>query len=285
MKTATPALISHLAANDQFLMADLYSFALLDGTALRYTDAARDLAWGGAAWLGSSVQIERQRIKSAVGLSVDELEIDVYPRPADQVDGVAFLQAGTQGRLDGAGVTLQRLFMQPFGTGVGAVTLFVGRVSDVSFGRSRAVLKVRSLMELLNVQMPRRLYQPGCGHALFDAGCGLAKSSWGAAGAVSAVGDPRSLMTTLAQPDGYFALGTITMISGANNGLSRTVLSHSRSGGTLQLAMAFPKPPAPGDGFTAWPGCDKQFATCTDKFANPARFSGFPHVPAAETAY
>lgn len=285
MKTATPALASHLAANDQFLMADLYTFALLDGAVLRYTDAARDLVWDGATWLGSSVLIARQRIKAAIGLTVDELEVDVQPRPGDQVDGATFLQAGIQGRLDGATVTLQRLFMQPFGTGVGAVTLFVGRVSDAAFGRTQATLKVRSLMEILNIQMPRRLYQPGCGHALFDAGCGLAKAGWGVAGTVSAVDDPRNLVTSLAQPDGWFTLGTITMTSGANNGLSRTVLSHSREGGALQLAAAFPALPAAGDGFTAWPGCDKQLSTCAGKFANSVRFSGFPYVPAAETAY
>jgi uncharacterized phage protein (TIGR02218 family) len=26
-------------------------------------------------------------------------------------------------------------------------------------------------------------------------------------------------------------------------------------------------------------GCDKQFATCRDRFGNAANFRGFPHIP------
>ena len=43
-------------------------------------------------------------------------------------------------------------------------------------------------------------------------------------------------------------------------------------------------PPSPeaviaGDAFTVTPGCDKQFSTCHDKFANVVNFRGFPHIP------
>ena len=34
-----------------------------------------------------------------------------------------------------------------------------------------------------------------------------------------------------------------------------------------------------GDGVAVTAGCDRQFATCRDRFANAANFRGFPHIP------
>jgi uncharacterized phage protein (TIGR02218 family) len=35
----------------------------------------------------------------------------------------------------------------------------------------------------------------------------------------------------------------------------------------------------PGDGFAVTAGCDKQLATCKQKYANGVNFRGFPHMP------
>ena len=40
-----------------------------------------------------------------------------------------------------------------------------------------------------------------------------------------------------------------------------------------------PEPIAAGDTFDVTAGCDKQFSTCHDKFANVVNFRGFPHIP------
>ena len=39
------------------------------------------------------------------------------------------------------------------------------------------------------------------------------------------------------------------------------------------------QPIAAGDTFTVTAGCDKQFATCHDRFDNVVNFRGFPHIP------
>jgi uncharacterized phage protein (TIGR02218 family) len=41
---------------------------------------------------------------------------------------------------------------------------------------------------------------------------------------------------------------------------------------------------SPGDAFAVTAGCDKQFATCQAKFANQARFRGFPYMPGNDWA-
>jgi uncharacterized phage protein (TIGR02218 family) len=47
----------------------------------------------------------------------------------------------------------------------------------------------------------------------------------------------------------------------------------------LRLWQRPPAEVAPGDGITVTAGCDKQFATCRDRFLNAANFQGFPHMP------
>lgn len=54
--------------------------------------------------------------------------------------------------------------------------------------------------------------------------------------------------------------------------------------GTIVLAQPLPYPPAAGDAFVAYPGCDKSQRTCQMKFDNLRNFGGFPYVPAPETA-
>jgi hypothetical protein len=55
--------------------------------------------------------------------------------------------------------------------------------------------------------------------------------------------------------------------------------------GTVSLIAPFPTAPASGDAFQIYPGCDKTLdANGCAKFANTARFRGFPYVPSPETA-
>ncbi len=81
-----------------------------------------------------------------------------------------------------------RAFLSAWGTApIGAVTLFKGRVSTVdSVGRTTAQMTVACDLVLLDIDMPRNLYQPTCNHVLFDSGCGLVKNAFGAAGTVGA---------------------------------------------------------------------------------------------------
>ena len=89
----------------------------------------------------------------------------------------------------------------------------------------------------------------------------------------------------IAQPSGYFDIGSIVLTSGALSGLSKTVKSWIAGlPGTLTLIAPFPIAPAVGDTFTAYPGCDLTQATCSARFANLVNFGGMPNIPAPETA-
>lgn len=282
MKSAGPALITLLAGH-QFLMADLYTFTLASGSMLRYASADFDIVSGGNTFIGSGPRMKRGRTRILRGVEVDTLDVSMFADTTDLVNGVPMLQAIARGVFDGAKVRLERAFMANWGdTSAGTVVLFSGRVAETSISRTEAKLTVRSDLELLNVQMPRNLYQPGCVHTLYDGGCGVVKSSKGIASSVAS-GTTRSVVNCgLTAAASFYDQGTITFTSGQNAGVSRTVKAYTP--GVLTLSYPLPVVPAIGDGFLAYPGCDKSLATCAAKFSNAANFRGYPFIPVAETA-
>jgi uncharacterized phage protein (TIGR02218 family) len=280
MKTASSALIAHLNSATQFLMADLYTLTLNGGFVARYTSADSSLTVGGNTF--ASFLIQRTKIRSTVGLEVDTLDVTLNPGPTDLLSGTQWITAARNGGLDGASLLLEKLYMPTFGdTSLGALVLFSGRVSDVVCGRTAVQLTVKSELELLDVQLPRNFYQSGCGNTLFDAGCGLNKAAYAVNG--SATNSSATMIASvLAQPDGYFALGTITFTSGANAGVTRSVREFAN--GVFTLSLPLLAPVQHGDSFLAYPGCDKVKETCDGKFGNIVHFRGFPYVPDPEVA-
>jgi uncharacterized phage protein (TIGR02218 family) len=147
--------------------------------------------------------------------------------------------------------------------------------------RFEAEVTVKSYLELLNVKVPRNAYAPGCSLNVYGPACGVSKASKTVTGTVAGSSGRAQLDSALAQADGYFDLGTLTITSGANAGLSRTVRSYA--GGSFDLILAFPNDIENGATFSVFPGCDKTRATCIARFNNLGRFTGTPFIPAPET--
>ncbi len=288
MRTASPALVAFLAAlraqhDAPVLMADCFTLTLRTGTILTYTNADVPVVLNGATFGADSILIDGLQYKCAVGLDVDKQKVTISARPTDTIGGIPFLQAIRNGLLDGCAVQRDRAFLTTWGAApVGSVTLFKGRVSTIDgVGRTTAAITVASDLVLLDIDMPRNLYQPACNHVLFDGGCGLVKNAFGAAGVVGAGAGPTLVPWTAASP--AYAQGTITFTSGANTGVTANIKGASAA--ALTLSYPLRNVPAAGDGFTAYQGCDHTLATCRAKFNNGANFRGFPFVPVPETAY
>jgi uncharacterized phage protein (TIGR02218 family) len=283
VKPASPALIALLNSGTQFTMADLYTFTLVGGTVLRYSSAPTALVVNGSSFaLGP--KFERSKTNTVIGTQVDELDIKIYPETTDLIGTTPWLQAAWQGQLDGALLQLERAFMPTYGnTSPGTVILFAGRISDIDCSRTGIDMKCRSHLELLNIQMPRRLWQTSCTHVFGDAMCQFDRASLQASFACGAGSTETKIVSSVnPSPQGLYAQGTITGLSGANAGYTRTVADMSN--GTVMVKLAFLSPPATGDGFQLLPGCDRTIATCTSVFNNAIHFGGFPYVPTPETA-
>jgi uncharacterized phage protein (TIGR02218 family) len=284
LRPASPGLIALLNSSEQFIMADLYTLTLQGGGQLLYSGAASaisDQNTGRLFALGP--KFERSRTRLVTGVQVDELDVKIYPEPTDLVGGgVPWLQAAWTGQLDGATLSVERAFMQPYGSVVGTVVLFAGRVSDIDASRTGIDMKCRSHLELLNIQMPRRLWQPSCTHVFGDAMCQFNRTSL-ASDFLCAPGSTATVITGVPNTTTPYVQGSIVGTSGANAGYTRTIAAFS-PGVSATVKLAFLFAPVPGDGFQLLPGCDHTLATCTNTFANQIHFGGMPFIPAPENA-
>lgn len=166
---------------------------------------------------------------------------------------------------------------------IGTLPIFQGRVGVPHASRYEARLQVNSDAELLNVMIPRNIYQPGCSNTLFDAACGVSKAANAVAATASSASDAlrTTFNTALGQAAGFFDMGFIVGVTGPNAGVARTVKVFAS--GVVTTIQPWPLAVAAGNTFTLYPGCDKSQATCSGKFANLLRFRGQPYVPAPET--
>lgn len=289
MKHASMELIEFLRTEQTFLMADLYEFQLVDGTALRYCSFDADFLCDGNLYSASGPLIRRSRTRCVIGVEVDTLNLDVIPGPNDLLLGQSWVKSAGAGALDGANIALYRVFLQPDLSVVGGVTLFVGQVADLQCTRTSLKITVNSAVQMLNTKLPRNLWQPGCIHTLYDADCAIDRD--GPAIATETTVDHDSTATTLngrqldlvGLESNWYDQGYIQFTSGALVGTRRTIKSTSLPG-SFHLLLPLPSMPAFGDAFKAYPGCDKTQDTCTNKFHNVRNFRGFPYIPVAETA-
>jgi len=287
VKSASAALIALLNSGEQFIMADLYTFTLVGGaTILRYSAAPTPIVANGYLF-AVGPKFERSKTKVVIGTQVDEFDIKIYPEATDVVGSTPFLEVAWQGQFDGGLVQLERAFMGAdaggYGdTSAGTVILFSGRISDIDCSRTGVEMKCRSHLELLNIQMPRRLWQSSCTHVFGDAMCLFNRSSL-AAMFSAANGSTTTVIQGAPTTATPYAQGTIIGITGGNAGYSRTISSFV-SGGTVTVKLAFLSSVAVGDQFQLLPGCDRTLATCTNVFNNALHFGGFPYIPTPETA-
>jgi hypothetical protein len=326
MKPASPALVA-LLQSQQFVMADLYTFTLqgsadviglpppAPGPSYLYSGAATaitDQTTGRFFALGP--RFERSMTKTVIGIQSDELDIRIYPATTDMLGEIAWAAAVWQGQLDGATLQLERAFMPAYGdTAAGTVVLFSGRVSDAEVSRTMISLKVRSWLEVLNIEMPRRLWQASCSHNFGDEMCGYNRvagqnaigtaTGIGALTFAAAAGSTASLIQGApiagegGVPSNYpFNLGTLIAVTGVNAGQARSIGSANSATGALSLTLGFLSNPNAGDEFQVLPGCDRTLFTCGGLFlntrvtptgynaANAERFGGMPFVPPPEQA-
>ena len=191
MKPASTALITYLnnARADPdvpLLMTDTFTFTLASGLVLCYTNADVTFTYSGNTYLGNSILVDGLKYKAAIGLEVDQQQITIAARATDTITaGAPFLQALRDGAFDFCQILRQRVFFSDRigGTAIGAVTLFKGRLGVIDeVGRTSAKLNTNSDLVLLDIDMPRNVYQPTCLHTLYDSGCTLVKNAFGTSG-------------------------------------------------------------------------------------------------------
>ena len=273
MKQLPPALQAHLDSGTTTL-AWCWRLTRVDGTRLGFTDHDRDLTFDGTTFEAAS-GFTATEIKDAVGLSVDNLEVESALR-SDSLneDDLA------AGLFDAATIEIWRVnWADP----AQRVLMRSGSLGEVRRSGLAFAADVRGLAH--HLQQPKgRLFQYACDADLGDARCtvDLSDPAFRGEGLVAAAASARRFtavgIASLAAD--WFTRGLVTFTSGANAGRSQEVKRHGAGvPAPIELWQPFAHAIAPGDAFTITAGCDKHFATCQSRFANAVNFRGFPHIP------
>ena len=262
MKTCSAGLITFLAnatGSTPCWRCDLVTLTLVDGTTVyRWTTADFDVTYGGNTYLagggGSAPIIKRGSYKQSSQLTIDTFDVTLCgpfvlttPLGSQQLGAAALT-----GYFDGARVRVDHLIgAYPGDTSLGSIdNWFEGPVSQPDPQGADLVLRCKSQLELLNLQLPRFLIGPQCGNAVYDAN--------------------------------YYNLGVLRMTSGALSGQWRAVADFVFATSTIVLALPFATAPAVGATFSVYPGCDRSKDTCLNRFNNQIHFRGYPRIPRPE---
>lgn len=276
-----------------FIYADCYTIILASGstslyTATQYdTTVLSDIDSGiTATFLANDILIDGLKFRIGIGVDVDEQQITLKYNPDTPapIGGQTMAQSLHRGAYDGAKIVKDRYYATDWGQPwIAGVRLFSGRVGSISsIGRTEASMAVRSDLALLNIDMPRNVFQESCNHTLFDSGCGLSKGAYAVSGLVGA-GSTRSKInwgSAIRTPS--LNLGTVSIASATAAQYLRTIRKATATG--LELAYPLDFDPIVGTTFIAYPGCPRTYASC-QTFGNTAKYKGFPYVPVVESAY
>ncbi len=284
MKSASGAMDTLLSSGGPFFIADLYTITLQDTTVLRYTNCDVPLTVSGQTYLNNGPILKRDKTRLTLGLETSSMTVSIYADDTVLLGGIPMLQAFRIGALDGATLQVDML-IAPDWTNVtaGAITMFIGTVTDVELSRIEAKVTVSGLTDKFDMVLPKNPYAPGCANTLFDTNCKAVKASFTIAKSVSAISTNYVVQTssTSMSPYSRWSQGSIIFTSGVNNGKSRSIKSASGSG--IVLSNPLTLPPGIGDTFNLVMGCDHTRTTCTGVFSNLVNFRGFPYVPNPES--
>ncbi|MBZ0130204.1 MAG: DUF2163 domain-containing protein [Rhodobacteraceae bacterium] len=278
MKQFLPSLQTHLDSGTTTL-AWCWRLTRNDGAVFGFTDHDVSLTFDGTTFEPES-GFTASEIRAGSDLSVD----------AQEAEGVLTSDTITEtdildGRWDNATVEVWRV---NWADASQRALLRRGAIGQIRRGRLHFVAEMRSLAHVLG-QTVGRTFQASCDAALGDMRCGvdLADPAFkGSGSVVSLTGDRSFTVSGLSGfSEGWFGLGTLTWLTGANIGRAAEVLSQTVTGTDVKITLleAPVRPITPGDTIDISAGCDKRFETCQSKFANAANFRGFPHIPGQDT--
>jgi uncharacterized phage protein (TIGR02218 family) len=220
-------------------------------------------------------------VQDQLGLGVSNLDVD------GALSSAAISEADlAAGLYDDAAITILRVNWQDTSQ---RVVLRSGFLGQVSRGETNFSAELRGLASRLD-QTAGRVFQRSCAWELGDSRCtvnlGTAGNN-GSGAVVSVVSAFEFTASGLAAfASGIFSRGKIVWTSGSNAGSAIEVKGHTQesTSARLTLFLPMPKPIQAGDAFTITAGCDKQLATCRDRFSNAINFGGFPQMPGNDFA-
>lgn len=274
MREVPAALAAHLATGATSLCY-CWKLETVSGEVFGFTDHDRELVFDSTSFEPDS-GFTASAMQESLGFGINNQEVSGALR-SDRLDE----QRIAAGDFDGASVETWWVNWQDV---TQRMLVRKGTIGEITRGGLGLTAEIRGLTAAFD--QPRgRVFQYPCDAVLGDVRCGvnLDDVAYVGPGAVTDAGDGRQLRVSGVDGfnSGWFTRGTLTWSSGANMGRVVEVKSHTKASGIVTLVLWQPMPLAiaVGDTFLVRAGCDKQFGTCRNKFANHLNFRGFPHIP------
>jgi len=276
MKSVSAALVAHIASGSTTLCT-IVKLTRRDAVVMGFTDHDTDLVVGGVTY-EAAFGYTRSAVSANSTLAVDNMEVLGVIDSESLLD--TDLRAGVYdfARIEIALVNWADLTM-------GTLRLPGWRLGQVEVMDHAFKAEILGIAQAFTKAIIR-LYTPDCDADLGDTRCGVTLASYTETGTVSAVANPmRQFTATISgsRPAGFFDGGLVTWTSGPNAGYPPLEVK-SEAAGVVTLYLPTNKTIAVGNTFSISAGCDKSSATCNAKFANIARFRGFPFVPGLDAA-
>ena len=281
MRPSSAALNAFLLTKRPFVVADLFTLMLYDGTTFRWTSTDQPITYGANTWEAVGPALTRSRWNVKNSIEVPTMDITLLSEDYGHTASNLKLDMHN-GLLDGGYFQLHRVYMPTFGNvSLGLVLLFGGKVSTIQVTARGAKISVKGDNLLMQGFAPRNVYGVGCIHALYDSGCTLNPANFTSLFSAGTALNQVFISWAVA-PINYasYALGYVTITSGNAAGEVRTIQNVSSSG----IALAYPlyEQMSPGDTFTATFGCPRTLSVCGNRFGNTQNYRGFNFIPPAE---
>ncbi len=160
MKDTTDALAKYLNTQKEMVSCDLYTLTLYDGTKYYYTDADRDVTYDGITYQHNALLLKREQTKINNVISVDSMTVSIYATVDDKLGDKSLFLAAHDGAFDRATLAMSRCFFNLEGEVIGVIGLFSGTTEVKSCGGLAMKLTVKSKVQGMSQEFPRRKFYP-----------------------------------------------------------------------------------------------------------------------------
>nr|DAI69103.1 MAG TPA: protein of unknown function DUF2163 [Caudoviricetes sp.] len=160
MKDVSDTLATYLNTKKEMQACDLYVLSLYSGSTFYYTDADHDVTYGGHTYQHDALLLKREQTKINNTISVDSMTVSIYATIDDKLGDKPIFQAAHDGLLDRGTLSLSRCFFDEDGNIMGAIDLFSGTTEVKSCGGLQMKLTVKSKVQGLSQEFPRRRFYP-----------------------------------------------------------------------------------------------------------------------------
>ena len=270
MKILTEHLQTHLLGEVTSL-ASCWYIQRRGGDAVFLTDHDADLIVDGNLYRASD-GYNRSALKSSSGTDTDEMDLSgcLNNDWLTENDLLAGLYDFSQ---------IQFFLVNWQDPSMGSIPLRKGWIGEVSWSDGLFKAELRGLSNSFKRNLGK-LYTPECTADLGDDRCLLDIEVLASDDVIAGVfSRSHFTLTDFDAGDGDLDGGIVHFTSGNNMGQKLEIQSWLNLDKQIRIFLAAPYEITTGDTVILYPGCDKRFASCKDRYANQINFRGFPYVP------